>query len=130
MNSNPIEKFLEGLFNECPIGNCTQENEIQERAIETTDSFIVELELAGVKKEDIELDIDADYLKVTATKKAPSVDEARVLFSNRTSGKFDKSYKLGSNIDQDTIVAEFTDGVLKITLDKKEDKKKKTVKIS
>jgi HSP20 family protein len=126
MSSYAIDKFIESFFCESTTGV-----PVEERATETTESFGIELELAGVRKEDITLDIDGDYLTVSAIKKAPSDDGAKVLFGSRTSGKFEKSYKLGSNIDRDAIDAEYTDGVLVITLNKKEDtKKKKTVKIS
>jgi HSP20 family protein len=130
MNSNIIDTFLEDLFYECPFDSNNQRTIAHERATESADSFCVEIELAGVKKEDITLDVEGDYITVTATKKVPSIEETKILFDNRKSGKFKKSYKLGSNIDKDTIEAEFTNGVLVVTLNKKETQKKKTVKIS
>lgn len=102
---------------------------VDERSFETDKSFIIELELAGVKKENITLDIDGDTLKVSAIKKTTLIDGSKIIFGSRKSGKVEKVYQLKSSIDRDNISAELIDGVLSITLNKKEISTKRTVTI-
>lgn len=122
MNSYTIDKFIEGFFS-YPSTQSTND-----LVFENDDSYKVEVELPGFKKENIEVNVDGDYLTVDAIKEPPS-DEEKPLYRNR-SKTFKKSYKMGATIDRDDISADFTDGVLTIILKKKEAAKKRTVKIT
>lgn len=97
--------------------------------IELDDSFVLSIELPGVKKDDITLDIEGSYLTVKAKKKSPFDKKSKILMNTRSFQPFEKSYKVGSTIDTSNINAEFIDGVLTITLAKKEGKLNRTIEI-
>lgn len=76
------------------------------------------IDLPGVKKEDIKVDASGDTLRIAAERK---------IFMKR---KFDKTYHLpASQYDVDSIAAEYTDGVLVLTLPLAASKAKKTINV-
>lgn len=124
MYSCNIDKFIEDLFNmSTGVG-------IVETLVETEDALVLSIELPGFNKEKIEIDIDGGFLKVSAARDIPSSDKVKILSGGKPVKKFDKSYKIGASLDTDKVSAEFTDGILEITIQKKEEIKKKSVKIS
>ena len=100
----------------------------KDEIIEHDNTFNVLIELAGVKKDDIDISFDKDMLVVTADKKEPN-DKQKVLTSSRLYGKIIKKYKVGSSIDRDGVLAEFVDGVLSISLKKSESHQPKKISI-
>jgi len=100
----------------------------KDEIIEHDNNFKVLIELAGVKKDDIDISFDKDMLVVTADKKEPN-DKQKVLTSSRLYGKIIKKYKVGSSIDRDGVLAEFVDGVLSISLKKSESHQPKKISI-
>lgn len=124
MYSSNIDKFIEDFF------TMTTGVGTVELVSETEDAIVLSIELPGFKKEQIELDIDGGFLKVSAARDIPSSDKVKLLSGGRPVKKFSKSYKIGASLDTDKVSAEFTDGILEITIQKKEETKKKSVKIS
>jgi len=94
---------------------------------ETDNGYLLEAELPGFKKEDISIDIDQEYLTISA-KKEENKDEKdsdnRYIRKERFSGSFSRSFGI-TGIDPDSISAEYTDGILKVTMPKKSEFKKR-----
>lgn len=85
------------------------------------DSFLIEAELPGMKKEDISVDIDGDCLTIKAERKSESQeadDKKNFVRRERYFGSYSRSFDI-SGVDADAIGAQYTDGVLKLTLPKK-----------
>lgn len=78
-------------------------------------------ELPGVKEEDIDITIDDGTLTLRGEKKSSREDEEGG-YRERTYGSFERRITLPGNIDEDNCSASFSDGVLTITLPKKEEK--------
>ena len=98
--------------------------------IETDDEFIVEMDLAGIDKKDIHIDINDDVLVVNAERKRnEKLNYRRKEFYV---GKYMRSFTLPKNTDVEKIKAEFKNGILKITIPKneKEKSKKKMIEIT
>jgi HSP20 family protein len=74
-------------------------------------------ELPGVKQEDVELTVEDGVLTLAGEKKAERKDEERG-YSERSYGRFERRITLPSNIDEDACRADFTDGVLRVTIPK------------
>ncbi|MFO7189220.1 MAG: Hsp20/alpha crystallin family protein [Pseudomonadota bacterium] len=94
--------------------------------------FRVLAELPGVKKEDIEVDIDGDQVTVSAeVKQEKEVAEngGRVLHSERYYGKLSRSFRLGHEIDAAACQAKYTDGILELVLPKKQSQSAKRITI-
>ena len=88
---------------------------------EAKDSYIVKADLPGVRKDDIQVEIDGNQvmLRAEVRKDSEQKEGERVLRSERYYGQFARSFSLASEIDEDKSVAKFEDGVLELTLQKK-----------
>ena len=95
--------------------------EIKVDVEETDKSYVVKAEIPGVKKEDIDVQIDANVVTITAeSKREKQVEEkGKVIRSERYYGSMLRSFSLGTDVDQAEATAKYTDGVLELTLPKK-----------
>jgi len=93
-------------------------------------TYDIEVDLAGVKKEDIELKIEDDYLTVNAVRRAKNeVKEEDYYLYESSIGMISRSFILPKDIDRDKINAKYEDGRLYITLEKEESRKAKSINI-
>jgi len=78
-------------------------------------------EVPGVKKEDIQVDIEGDVVSISAESRAEKdVKEGeRIIHSERYFGKVSRSFRLGQEVDQSKASAKYSDGVLELVLPKK-----------
>ena len=86
---------------------------------DTGDSYKLEAELPGFKKEDIKIDIENDCLTISA-ERHENKDEEKPNFVKRERlyGSYSRSFDV-SGINIDGIEASYTDGVLTLTMPKK-----------
>lgn len=87
---------------------------------ETDEEYVIEAELPGLDKDDITLEVDGDYLVISANNEE-TIEEDRegYLRKERKVGKFQRSFEL-SNVNEDEIKAEYNNGILEVTLPKEE----------
>jgi len=89
------------------------------------------VELPGVSADAVDISIEGRTLTISGERKAPEPGEGESWHRReRWHGKFDRSYTLPFNIEQDKVKAEFKDGLLKITLPKAEAEKPRKIAIS
>lgn len=89
---------------------------------EKGDNYHIEMDIPGFDKDDISIETKNDYLIITAEKNNEEEDkdeERKYICHERTYGKYQRSFYIG-DIDTDQINAEFNNGMLKITVPKKE----------
>jgi HSP20 family protein len=98
---------------------------------ERNGAYTVTAELPGVKKEDIQVTIDAAQVTLAAeVKREREVQQdERVLHTERTFGKVSRSFTLPQEVDEAKAEAKFRDGVLELTLPKKSAAQKKQISI-
>jgi HSP20 family protein len=98
---------------------------------ENKDVFTVKAEVPGVKKEDIQVNIDGDQVSISAeVKQEKEVKEGeRVVHSERYYGKVARAFRLGHEIDEAASRAKYADGVLELTLPKKAAAKSKQIAV-
>lgn len=83
------------------------------------DAYEITVELPGVNEKDINITIDNGMLMVSGEKHLEKVEKGKsYFFSERRYGRFQRSFHLPTNADQDTIDATFKDGVLMIRIAK------------
>ena len=89
--------------------------------VEKDGEYKVLAEIPGVKKDDIQVDIEGDVVSITAEARAEKdVKEGeRVIHSERYFGKVSRSFRLGQEVDQAKASAKYADGVLELMLPKK-----------
>ena len=91
---------------------------------EDEDNFYLNLEMPGVKKEDVKINIEDNVLSIKGTKKQEyKKEEKNVITNERYYGEFSRSFNLTNEINHEGIDAEFKDGVLNIVLPKVEEAK-------
>src|ERR1700712_749244 len=91
---------------------------------ENENEFQIELAAPGLKKEDFKINLDKNILTVSADKKTETVEEGKK-FSKReySYNSFTRSFTLPEIADHTKIEAEYTDGILKLNVAKKEEAK-------
>jgi HSP20 family protein len=93
---------------------------------ETESGYLIALDLPGIKRDALEIDIDNNRLIVKGTR---VVDEEKARRSERPRGKFLRSFSVPSAIDQGKIGAEYKDGVLQIRLPKRAEQKAQKIEV-
>ncbi len=88
----------------------------------------LELELPGLSSDDFEVVAHNGQLSITAERKAPE-EERCYAYNDRRYGKFARVFSLPEAIDPDSITAELTNGVLKITLAHRPEAQMKKIKV-
>jgi HSP20 family protein len=94
--------------------------EIKVDVEENDKAYVVKAEIPGVKKEDIDVQIDGNVVSISAeSKREKKVEEkGKVIRSERYYGSMLRSFSLAHDVDQAEANAKYTDGILELTLPK------------
>lgn len=98
---------------------------------ESDDGYEVDIDLPGFKKEEINAKLEEGYLTITASKgldKDEQDKEGRYIRRERYAGSCQRSFYVGDAVTEDDIRAKYEDGILKLSIPKKEAKKIETQK--
>ncbi len=88
--------------------------------IERDDEYIIEAELPGMTRDDIQIELQDDLLTISAEHEIEDKEESDdYIRRERRTGKFQRSFQI-DNVDEDEITAEFENGVLEVCLPKEE----------
>ncbi|WP_456457535.1 Hsp20/alpha crystallin family protein [Nitratifractor sp.] len=94
------------------------------------DTFTIEIDLPGVKKEDINVSIEDNYLTVSAERKFDEkVQKGDYYLMESAYGKYTRSFYLPEDIDRDSIDARYENGRLIITFEKVASKKRRDIAV-
>ncbi len=97
---------------------------------ETKDGIVLQVELPGVKQEDIQVSIEGDTLTLKGERKREAeVREDQYQRIERSYGRFERTILLPSVVDSTRVKATYREGVLEIQLPKKEEAKPKEIKV-
>jgi HSP20 family protein len=96
---------------------------------ETETEVVIELDVPGVKAEDLSAEVVEGQLIVTGERAAPE-GAVRRYRSERWQGRFVRSFGVPTGIDGDRISADYADGVLRLTLPKPEEAKPRRITIT
>lgn len=89
--------------------------------VEKDGQYLLNMELPGYKKEDIQMELKDGYLIIHATKNVDNEEkdeEGHVIRRERYSGSCSRNFYVGNNVQQEDIKASFENGELKISLPK------------
>jgi len=99
-------------------------------------SYTVRADIPGVKKEDIQVDVDGNVVSLRAETRRETESEKeakkgeKVIYSERSYGMASRSFTLPAEVDSKGAKAEYKDGVLNLTLPKKSNGGGKRIAIS
>ena len=125
-----IEQMQKAYFNFCPSETWTPSVNLYE----TADSYLVCVDLAGVEKEKIEVEVVAQVLKLRGTRAVPAHEDVASAAASAASGhegrrvrihlmeidhgSFCREVELPEDVDRDRIAANYRNGMLWIELPK------------
>ena len=122
---NPFfNDVFDSILNDSYLGNKLVARVPAVNIAETENEFHIELAVPGLKKEDFKINLDKNVLTVSAEKKTENADEGKK-FSKReySYSSFTRSFTLPESADHSKIEADYTDGILKLTVAKREEAK-------
>lgn len=112
--------------------NCTPKSTAKNRPavniIETEDDYRIELAAPGLGKEDFDLKVDNSVLTISAKKETEQQEGEKYTRREFNYGNFAHSFSLSEVIDLERINAAFNQGILVVTLAKKEEAKPQPAK--
>jgi HSP20 family protein len=99
---------------------------------EDVDHIYVEAELPGFAKDDVNVTLENQTLTISAERKEQSrkPEKGDWLLNERRYSRFLRSFTLPPTVDQQTVNAKLQDGVLNITINKREESKPRKIAIS
>jgi len=116
-----VKETLDNVARHLPLANFARHS---------SDTYDIEIDLPGVKKEDIEIKIEDDYLTINAVRKTKNeVNQDDYYLCESSFGLISRSFVLPKDIDRDKISAHLEDGRLYISLEKEEARKAKSISI-
>ena len=90
---------------------------------ETKNTYELDIDLPGFRKEDIRAQVSNGYLTVTASKdldKEEKNKEGRYIRRERYCGQCSRSFYIGENVQEKDVKAKFEDGILRISIPRQE----------
>ena len=101
---------------------------------EDQDHFYVEAELPGFKKDDVDITLENQTLTIAAERRSESKQgegkKGELLLHERRYSRFLRSFTLPPTVDEQSVNAKLNDGVLTITLNKREETKPRKISVS
>ena len=93
---------------------------------ETDEGYELDVELPGFKKDEIKLELNSGYLTISTEKnleKDEKNQKGKILRQERYSGTMQRSFYVGGSITEEDIKAKYENGVLSLTVPKKDARK-------
>ena len=103
---------------------------------EDQDHFYVEAELPGFKKDDIDITLENQTLTISAERREENkqgnggAGKGELLLHERRYSRFLRSFTLPPTVDEQTVNAKLADGVLTVTLNKREETKPRKITVA
>ena len=138
------EKFFDDFYDDFeneffgrknPLYGKHSKNMMKTDIRETDNSYELDIDLPGFKKEDIDVSLENGYLTISTSKgidKDEKDNDGKYIRRERYSGSMQRSFYVGEGITHEDIKAKYEDGILKLSMPKDLDKQienKKTIYI-
>ena len=130
---DPFPDMFRRLMRRSDLPALRDTNDIKVDVSETDDNYTVKAEIAGAKKEDVRVQIEGNYIAISAEvkeEKETKDKNERVLTRERYYGSMARGFTLACEVDDKTSQAVFKDGVLTLTLPKRAQARGSVLQIS
>ena len=101
--------------------NCSVSHMMKTDIKENKENYQLKIELPEVKKEDVKISLENNYLKVSATLNHEEENEEEYIYRERSYGEYSRSYYVGDTVKLDDVSAKLDSGVLTITIKKRDE---------
>lgn len=119
-----FDHLFDSMLTDAPERNYHRANFPRVNVAETPDQYELTFIVPGRKKEDFKIKVEQDILTVSFEEKDQPADENRKELRKEFSLRsFSRSFSLDETMDADSINARYEDGLLTVTLPKKEEVK-------
>lgn len=119
-----LDSFLDNLLSDLPVVNNNNLHFPAVNISETNDNYELEFNVPGRKKEDFKITVDKNILTVSFERKEDNKEENKQFIKREfVTQSFKRSFTLDEKINADDINAKYEDGILYLTLPKKEEVK-------
>jgi len=99
--------------------------------IDEKDNYVLKMEIPGLSKEQVKIEIENDTLSVSGERKEEKEEKSENYhWTERRSGKFHRSFRLPKNVDGRKINAAMKNGILELKVPKPEEVKPKNIPIT
>jgi HSP20 family protein len=119
-----LEQSFGGLAGDSPTGGWTPPVDLEE----TDDSYVIEAELPGVKREDVHIELIGNELEITGECKKPE-RKGTMRKQARRSGRFDYRVSLPDLVEAEKVGAKLADGVLTVRVPKSERSQRRQIEV-
>ncbi|SHM97579.1 Hsp20/alpha crystallin family protein [Mucilaginibacter sp. OK098] len=117
-----FDDIFESIFNDTFLSDRMVSRVPAVNISETDGHYHIELAAPGLRKEDFKVDLDRDILTISAEKQTEQTENDKKYNKREYSySSFVRSFTLPDSVDDANIEAEYTDGVLRINVAKKEE---------
>jgi HSP20 family protein len=96
--------------------------------VDTGEVFQVVVEMPGVRREDLVIDLENDTLTLRG-KRRPSAENSLILDGRSAECPFERRFTLGRDVDRGKIQARLEDGIVTVTLPRKEEVKPHRIEV-
>lgn len=121
---NTLDSFLDNLLCDLPVNNNNNMNFPAVNIVETKDDYQLEFNVPGRKKEDFKITVDKNILTISFEKNEEHKEENKQYIKKEfVTQSFKRSFTLDEKINADEINAKYENGILLLTLPKKEEVK-------
>lgn len=112
------------------LGTATRPVAMPMDAYRKGDTFYVQFDLPGVKKDSIELTVEQNVLTIRAERPGLQPNGIEPLVTERPAGTFTRQVFLGETLDTEQLAADYTAGVLTLTIPVHEQAKPRTIAVT
>jgi len=96
---------------------------------ETENEFVIKAEMPGVKKDGVNITLDNNELEITGKINGNLPDKKNLKYSEFNLHNYHRKFSVGDTIDRNALSAALEDGILTLTLPKREEVKPKKIEI-
>lgn len=97
---------------------------------ETESDIHLDVELPGFKQEEIEIALDGGVLTISGERKLEEHKDRNYHRAERNYGRFQRTFQLPTTVDDEKVKAELKNGVLSITVPKRQEARRKQIPVS
>jgi len=126
-----FDSMVKGYFAPAGAEVSSARNTPRVNVVESDKAYVVEAELPGVSKENVKISVDGNKVTLEAEVKRETdrSEGEKVVYSERSIQKFARSFTLKSDVDDTRTTAKLENGILTLTLPKKEELQPKHIPV-